>query len=56
MSRLEIEILKEGTVMMRALQKVGWIVLKSGYNITPYYALENNLYDLNIEHSSTKNN
>ena len=36
-----IETLEEGTVLMGNLEKVGWVVLKSGYNITPYCDLEN---------------
>ena len=33
--------------MIGNLEKVGWVVLKSGYNITLYYDLENELYHLN---------
>ena len=29
------------------LEIVGWVLLKSGYNITPYGELENELYHLN---------
>ena len=41
MSPSRIEILEEGTVLMGNLEKFGWVVLKSGYNITPYCDLEN---------------
>ena len=41
MSPSKIETLKEGTVLMGNLEKVGCVVLKSEYNITPYYDLEN---------------
>ena len=54
MSKFEIESLKEGTIMMGDLQKVGWVVLKSGFIIKPYSLLENTLYDLNIDVPSDK--
>ena len=41
MSPSKIKTLKEGTVLMGNLEKVGCVVLKSEYNITPYYDLEN---------------
>ena len=47
MSPSRIETLEEGTVLMGNLEKVGWVVLKSGYNITQYGELENELYHLN---------
>ena len=40
--------------MLGGLERVGWIVLKSGYNINPYYASEYNLYNLNNDHSNKK--
>ena len=46
---ISIKILKEGTIMMGGLQKVGWVVLKSGFNIKPHSVLENVLYDVNID-------
>ena len=49
-----IKILKEGTIMMGGLQKVGWVVLKSGFNIKPHSVLENALYDVNIDVPSDK--
>ena len=36
MSPSRIGTLEEGTVLMRNLEKIGWVVLKSGYNIKPY--------------------
>ena len=39
---------------MGDLQKVGWVVLKSGFNIKPQSDLENSLYDVNIETTSNK--
>ena len=53
-SKFEIETLKEGTIMMGDLQKVAWVVLKSGFIIKPRSLLENALYDLNIDISSDK--
>ena len=50
-----IETLKEGTVMMGKLEKVWWVVLKSGYTITLYYDLVNELYNLNndfVQHNN----
>jgi len=41
MSPSRIETLEKGTVLMGNLEKVGWVVLKSGNNITPYCDLEN---------------
>ena len=55
MSIPEIDTLKEGTVMMGDLQKVGWVVLKSGFNIKPNSDLENALYDVNIDSEKNKN-
>ena len=52
--KFEIENLKEGTIMMGYLQKVGWVVLKSGFIIKPRSLLENALYDLNIDVPSDK--
>ena len=40
MSPSRIETLGEGTISMGNLEKVGWIVLKSGYKITPYGELK----------------
>ena len=50
----EIESLNAGTVMLGDLEKVGWIVLKSEYNITQSCDLKNALYDLNDDHSTKK--
>ena len=47
--KFEIESLKEGTVLMDDLQKVGWVVLKFGFIIKPRSLLGNALYDLNID-------
>ena len=47
MSPSRIETLEEGTILMGNLEKVGCVVLKYGYNITPYGELENELYHLN---------
>ena len=52
--KFEIENLKEGTMMMGYLQKVGWVVLKSGFIIKPRSLLENTLCDLNIDVPSDK--
>ena len=35
------------TMTLDNLEKVGWVLLKSGYNITPYGELKNKLYHLN---------
>ena len=48
-SKHVIESLKEGTVLMGDLQKVGWVVLKSGFIIKPRSLLEDALYDLNVD-------
>ena len=55
MSPSRIETLGEGTVLMGNLKKIGWVVLKSEYNITPYCDLENELYHLNNESVKYKN-
>ena len=47
MSPSRIKTLEECTFLMGNLEKVWWVVLKSGYNITPYCDLENELYHLN---------
>ena len=36
-----------GHVILGDLERVGLVVLKSGYNIQPFCNLENALYDLN---------
>ena len=36
MSKYGIENLEKGSVLMGNLEKVGWVVLKSGYNIVPF--------------------
>ena len=54
MSKFEIELLKEGTILMGDLQKDVWVVLKAGFIIKPRSLLENALYDLNIDVSSDK--
>ena len=41
--------------MMGKLEKVWWVVLKSGYTITLYYDLVNELYNLNndfVQHNN----
>ena len=53
-SKYEIESLKEGTILMGDLQKVGWVVLKSGFVIKPRSPLEDTLYDLNVDVLSDK--
>ena len=55
MSPSRIETLEECTVLMGNLEKVGWVVLKSGYNITPYCNLENELYHLNNDSINYEN-
>ena len=47
MSPSRTETLEEGTVLMVNLEKIGWVVLKSGINITPYCELKNKWYHLN---------
>ena len=42
-----IESLNPGTILLDDLKKVGWVVLKVGYNIIQDCDLENVLYDLN---------
>ena len=42
-----IESLNPGTILLDDLKKVGWVVLKVGYNIIQNCDLENVLYDLN---------
>ena len=54
MSKFEIESLKEGTVLMGDLQKVGWVVLKSGFIIKPRSPLKDALYDFNVDVPSDK--
>ena len=54
MCNYEIESFNKYTVMLSDLEKVGWVVLKTGYNINPYCDFENALYDLNNEHSNKK--
>ena len=56
MSLSGMETLGEGTILMGNLEKVRWVVLKSGYNITPYGELENELYHLNNDSAKFKNN
>ena len=41
--------------MLGNLEKVGWVVLKSGYNIHPSCDLENHLYDLINQYPKQKN-
>ena len=50
-----IKSLIAGTVMLGALEKVGWIVLKSRCHIQPFCGLENTLYDLNNQYPKQKN-
>ena len=47
MSKYGIENLEKGSILMGNLEKVGWVVLKSGFNIVPYGQLENAMYNLN---------
>ena len=51
MNPSEIKTLGEGAILMGNLEKIGWVVLKSGYSITPYGELENELYHLNNDSS-----
>ena len=53
-SKFEIETLKEGTIMMVDLQKIGWVLLKSEFIIKPRSLMENALYDLNNDVPSEK--
>ena len=46
MSPSIIETLGEGSILMGNLEKVGQVVLKSGFSISPYCDLENALYHL----------
>ena len=39
-----------GHVILGDLERVGLVVLKSGYNIQPFCNLENALYDLNNQY------
>ena len=55
MSTSRIKTLEEGTVLMGNLEKIGWVVLNSEYNITPNCDLENELYHLNNEYVKYKN-
>ena len=54
MNPSEIENLGEGTILMGNLEKVGWVVLKSGYSISPYGLLDNTMYHLNNDSISLK--
>ena len=47
MSPYVSETLGEGSILMGNLEKVEWVVLKSGYSLSPYGLLENALYHLN---------
>ena len=51
-----IETLGEGTNLMGNLEKAGWVVLKSEYDVTPYSELDYTLYDLNNDSVKIKNN
>ena len=51
-----INNLGEGTILMGNLEKVGWVVLKSGYSISPYGRLDNAMYHLNNDSVKFKNN
>ena len=51
-----IENLEEGSILMGNLEKVGWVVLKSGYNICPFSHLENAVYHLNNDSVKFKHN
>ena len=42
--------------MFGEIEKVSWVVLKSGYNIQLFCDLENALYDLNNQHPKQENN
>ena len=55
MSPYGIENLGEGTILMGNLEKVGWVVLKSGYSIRPYGLLGNAMYHLNNDSVKFKN-
>ena len=46
MNKSRINTLEKGNVMMVNLEKVGQVVLKSGFSISPYCDLENALYHL----------
>ena len=56
MSKYGIENSEEGSILMGNLEKVGWVVLKSGYNIVPYHPLQNTLYHLNNDSVKFKHN
>ena len=51
-----IKKLGESTILMGNLEKVGWVVLKSGYSISPYGRLDNTVYHLNNDSVKFKNN
>ena len=40
--------------MLGDLEKVGWAVLKSSFNVNPYCDLENILYELNNDDSKKR--
>ena len=54
MSKYGIENLEKGSVLMGNLEKVGWVVLKSGYNDVPFGHLENAMYHLNNDSTKFK--
>ena len=56
MSLSGIETLGEDTILIGDLEKVGWVVLKSGYSTIPYGELENKLYHLNNNSAKFKKN
>ena len=54
MRNADIEYSNEGTAMLGDLEKVGWVVLKSSFNVNLYCDLENALYELNNDDSKKK--
>ena len=41
MCNSDIEYLNKDTFLLGNLEKVGWVILKSSFNINPYFELNN---------------
>ena len=54
MNKYGIKNLEEGSILMGNLEKVGWVVLKSEYNIVSFSHLENSMYHLNNDSTKFK--
>ena len=55
MCNSDIEYLNKDTFLLGNLEKVGWVILKSSFNINPYCDLENALFELNNDNSKKNN-